>query len=244
MLKTLLRKLIPPAVLKWRQDQQLKRFASMSQEETFSTIYKENLWGGEKGEFCSGSGTTHENTRLYIEAVSDFIRQHDIKTLLDVGCGDFRIMKQIVEKTGVIFIGTDLVKDLIDYNNRTFGTDKITFLQHNAVTDDLPAADLVTIRQVLQHLNNESITIILNKLKPFRFALLTEHLYAGTEVVYNADKSTGPDIRLYRKSGVFFDKPPFALNPRTFLEYPEDMESSGRHFPAVMRTSLLENQLR
>ena len=63
------------------------------------------------------------------------------------------------------------------------------------------------IRQVLQHLSNTQIAAILAKLRAADL-IVTEHVPTAPGVVRNKDKAAGPDIRLYRKSGVFLESPP------------------------------------
>lgn len=242
MLKELIKKIIPNQVWKWRSDQSLKRYKQMTTEEIFTTIYKENVWGGKNGEFCSGSGTTNPNAALYIEKLVDFIHQNQIKSVLDIGCGDFRIMQQVTQQTEVNYTGGDLVKELIAFNQQKFATEKIHFRILNAITDPLPKAQMIVIRQVLQHLSNEQINIVLEKVKDFEYVLITEHNYMGIDVVYNTDKAAGPDVRLHYKSGVFLEQAPFNQKASVFLEYAEDMQVFGENYPAMMRTYLIQNK--
>jgi hypothetical protein len=78
--------------------------------------------------------------------------------------------------------------------------------------DSLPPADLLTIRQVLQHLSNNKIKKILNNVNKYKYVIITEHLLKdGFVKKHNKDKPTGPDIRLIDNSGVYINKPPFNL---------------------------------
>jgi len=224
----------------------LRRFKNKSAEEVFSTIYRENIWGGAKGEYCSGAGTLSENAAKYVEVLVNFIVKNQVKSVLEIGCGDFRIMNHVLARSqGVEYLGTDVVPDLIQRNQKTFGAPGTKFAALDAITGTLPQADLILIRQVFQHLSNKQIISILNKIpKSCKYALVTEHLYAGKDVVFNLDKEMGPDIRIYRCSGVFLDKPPFEI-PRleTLLEYREDVMAFHKLTNCVMRTSIIRGQL-
>ncbi|MBC8110348.1 MAG: class I SAM-dependent methyltransferase [Verrucomicrobia bacterium] len=241
MLKNFIKKLIPKQLYEWRINQSLKRYNDMTPEQVFTSIYEENVWGGKAGEFCSGSGTTNPNVGLYVEKLVKFIQQQQIKSVLDIGCGDFRVMKQVTQQTNVQYTGGDLVKSLINFNQKQFANEKTNFQVLNAITDELPKADMLTIRQVFQHLSNEQIISVLQKTKDFKYILVTEHIYSGNDAVANLDKKAGPDIRLYKKSGVFLETTPFDKKASVFLEYAEDMIVFGKQYPALMRTYLIEN---
>jgi SAM-dependent methyltransferase len=212
-------------------------------EQIFSEIYESNSWGGKPGEFYSGDGTYSPNVPQYINKVEEIIKTHNIKSILDIGCGDFRVMSQIVDKVDVMYTGGDVVKGLVDRNQQQFGNAKTRFLQLNAIDDELPQADLVTIRQVLQHLSNEQILKIIPKLSKFKYVLITEHVLIGDDVVPNYDKIAGPHIRSRSLSGVFIDLPPFNMtNAKVVLEVREDEPIKGKLHPAVLRTYLIENK--
>ena len=98
----------------------------------------------------------------------------------------------------------------------------------------LPKAELLIVRQVLQHLNNESIMKILDKATKFHYVLITEHIYTGEDVVYNVDIPIVGPIRLSKKSGVYLEKPPW--NCRNIVHL---LDISG--YGGSIRTSLIIN---
>jgi hypothetical protein len=211
-------------------------------EEIFSDIYKMNAWGGETGEFYSGDGTYSPNVPLYVDLVQELIRKNELKSVLDIGCGDFRVMSQVTDKVDVMYTGADVVDDLIQRNQQEFGGAQTKFVKLNAIDDELPDADLITIRQVLQHLGNDQILKILPKLSKFKYVLITEHVLIGDDVVPNYDKIPGPHIRSRSLSGVYIDLPPFNVqNVKVVLEVREDEPIKGKLHPAVLRTYLIEN---
>jgi hypothetical protein len=81
-------------------------------------------------------------------------------------------MKQVLERRpDVEFTGIDVVPELIEYNQQRFGARNVRFLCIDAATANaLPVADLITIRQVLQHLSNQQITHILSLLRTYKYA--------------------------------------------------------------------------
>ena len=208
-------------------------------EEIFSTIYSNNIWGGNNGEFYSGPGSHKKHlTHKYIELLKDFLYQNKIDTIVEIGCGDFHIMNQILDSK-FNYIGIDVVKKLIHRNLKMFGSEKVDFIYGDAADSKfvLPKGDVLVIREVLQHLENKDIIEILNKSKKFKYVLVTEHIYIGSDVIYNIDKPTNDSIRTHQKSGVFVEKPPFNLkNTETLISIPHDnIENS------VLRTTLVTN---
>lgn len=125
-----------------------------------------------------------------------------------------------MQVSNVKYTGIDIVKPLIDKNNDLFGDEQINFECLNIIDDDLPDAELCLIRQVLQHLSNEQILKILQKIKKYKYVIITEHYPAESVTVrHNIDKPHGEDTRIIDNSAVYLDKPPFnLLGIKKFLE--------------------------
>ena len=111
-----------------------------------------------------------------------------------------------------------MVRPLIQRNEALFGRDGVRFEARDLARDPLPDADLALLRQVLQHLSNEEISLVLRNTEKYPYLLVTEHLPTGTDVRPNLDHPHGPDTRLYDRSGVFLDLPPFSLRTKVLLE--------------------------
>lgn len=226
----------------WYRERYFWHLKKKSVQEIFTDIYKNNTWGGAPGTFYSGDGTHSSNAKIYIDNIADFIKKHHIRSVLDIGCGDFRIMSKILEKVEVDYTGADLVEDMLAHHREKYGNEKTRFVVLNAIKDELPQAELVTIRQVLQHLSNAQIQEILNKLSAFKYVIITEHMLTSDNVVPNLDKIPGPHIRTRVLSSVFIDKPPFNVkNPKVLFEYAEDEKVKSVLHPAVIRTYLIAN---
>jgi SAM-dependent methyltransferase len=208
--------------LRRRRLEQLRRKnAARSAREVFAAAYAENAWGGEAGAFYSGSGSDEPFIAPYCAMVRDFIVRHGIRSVLDVGCGDFRAGR-LLQMEGVAYVGVDVVPALIERNRRLFGSETVSFCCLDAVEDPLPAADLVLVRQVLQHLSNAQIAKVLERLGAYPHVLVTEHLAApGSAAAPNLDKPHGGDTRLPDDSCVRIDLPPFNVRgARSVLEVP------------------------
>lgn len=191
----------------------------------FSYIYEHNIWGKphQDSPFNSGTGSTStaEFTEKYCDFVVDFIRKKNIKQVVELGCGDFRVSRKIAIPA-VNYIGIDVVDKLIEYNQANYANEHISFFKKDIVLDKLPNGELCLIRQVLQHLSNDAILKILPKLKKYKYVLITEHqLPDDGSSVPNLNISTGPKTRISINSALHLDKPPFNVkNIETVLESP------------------------
>ena len=198
---------------KWKKR---RPFVNLTNEEVFTKIYKSNLWGQGKRmeDDYSGPGSYGFHAENYINLINDFILKHDITSITDIGCGDFAIGHKITSSNPCLeYNGCDVVQYLIEKNQKLFGSKSIQFYHLDATRDILPPADLLTIREVLQHLSNKNIKKILDKTSDYKYIIITEHLFPNVHVKkYNKNKPTGPDIRLIDNSGVYINKPPFNLN--------------------------------
>jgi len=216
---------LPDFLLEWNRRRKLEKLriqnSSMSTKEVFSAIYSNNMWGGETGTFCSGSGSQFELAKPYCEMVRKFVYEYDVKSVLDIGCGDFSV-GQYLQLTNVKYVGVDIVPSLIERNIKLFGSDLIEFKCLDVIEDELPTADLVLVRQVLQHLSNEQISKVLNKLGSYRYVLVTEHYPAPfVNAIPNIDKPHGGDTRIPDNSAVYLDQEPFNIQGiHTLLEVP------------------------
>ncbi len=208
-------------------------------KETFTNIYDNGIWGKSEGfPYCSGGGSHDEKViRPYIDLVISLIKDKGIKTICDIGCGDFNIMSQVLPQTDYDkYYGVDVVDGLIDYNNEKYGNDKISFLCADASDEsqEIPGTDLLIIRQVLQHLDNASIARILKRSEKYKYVLVTEHLPFIPLRGFNKDKPINNSIRLNNRSGVYIERKPFGYKCKHLLS----VESFSR---TKIRTSLITN---
>jgi len=132
----------------------------------FEDIYENNAWG--KG---SGPGSAPQNTVEYRLLLERFMRANDVKTVTDLGCGDWQFSRY-VDWSGCSYIGFDIVPKLIERNNAEFGRPGIEFRLMTGI-DDLPGGDLLIAKEVLQHLPERDVQAYLAFIRSkYRFALL------------------------------------------------------------------------
>lgn len=112
----------------------------------------------------------------YIEVVKEFLTSFERPlTVCDLGCGDFNVGNYFLPFVAH-FQAVDIVPDLIVYHTTNYQRENLSFHCLDIAVDTLPVGDFALVRQVLQHLSNEKVQGILDKLQQFRFVLLTEHL--------------------------------------------------------------------
>lgn len=211
-----------------------RTFAALGVRAAFEQIYSQNLWGGTPGSFHSGTGSSLTVAAPYIECVRKFIAENGIRSVADLGCGDFQVGQQITQP-GLRYVGVDIVQPLIEHNQARFGHSSVRFECRDLITDRLPLAELALVRQVLQHLSNEQILRVIRNIACYDRVLVTEHVPIGGHVQPNLDKPHGPDTRLYDGSGVFLDRAPFSLETTVLLETPLAPQE-------VLRTVLIERR--
>jgi hypothetical protein len=209
--------LIPSFILQLRRSNLFrKKLARMSPAEVFTYIYKENVWGGTKREFYSGTGSRYAYiTDPYVSALRDYLKNLGMPVnAVDIGCGDFHVGSQLVDLTDS-YRACDIVPALIERNRQAYREKNLTFQVLNAIDDPLPEGNVVFIRAVLQHLSNQQIQKILPKLSQYQIWVITEHLPPSNTFTPNLDHPTGPGIRLSSNSGIVLTAPPFNISPRT-----------------------------
>jgi SAM-dependent methyltransferase len=242
-IRKLIKEITPSAIVQRYRKSKIKaersRFSVMSTADVFDEIYRKKLWGGDS-ELCSGSGSRGAAARQYVGAVTTFINDHPVDSILDIGCGDFYIGKAITERLGqrVSYIGVDVSPYVISYNRGHYSIPNVSFVCLDAAKDELPRADICLVRQVFQHLSNQQISAILKKLICFKWVLITEH-YPDDDrlLIENLDKPQGEDTRLRENSAVYIDRPPFNLKDvKTLLEIRADIMPG---VPSYIRTLLV-----
>ena len=193
------------------------RYRDISAQEVFEKIYSEGVWGhDEDGNTTSGTGSHAENiVAPYIRSVSRMLSEMKDPVIVDLGCGDFNVGKNFLEYAKH-YIACDISSIIIGRNRDKFDEPNLDFIQLNLAEDDFPRGDVVFVRQVLQHMSNDDIKRFvekINRLKPCKYLVVTEHLPTEPRYRANIDKPTGPGTRVGINSGIDLAQEPF------FLEY-------------------------
>ncbi len=184
-----------------------------SNADVFDTIYREGRWGQGADPFYSGSGSrTEAIVAPYVAALrAYFARFPTPPSLVDLGCGDFHVGAQLRDACSH-YVAGDVVAALIDYNTERYRELDVEFRVHDLTRDTPPVCDVLTIRQVLQHLSNDDIRAGLLRLRGrCRVLIVSEHVPATAGFPANLDKPSGGSIRLDFGSGVDLAAAPFHL---------------------------------
>jgi SAM-dependent methyltransferase len=90
---------------------------------------------------------------LFRENILHIIKEYDIKSILDLACGNYIVIKDIVDTNNIKYIGADISTKIIEHNKQNYPEQQ--FICLDAITDDLSKfkSDLVIFRHVIQHLN-------------------------------------------------------------------------------------------
>lgn len=242
-IKDAIKKVIPFSVVeryhRFKRHKREEKNRTKGLEEVFTEIYEKKMWGNSKEKFCSGSGSTDkEIVSAYVSMVTKKASSEGFLglTFVDLGCGDFRVGEQLISLSST-YIGVDVVKQLIIRNKHRYGNQKVRFMHLDIVDDDLPDGDVCFVRQVLQHLSNQQIKVILPKLKKYKWIFITEHYPTDNSTIKpNIDKVHGSGIRIYMNSGVYLSEAPFEL-PAKKLSQVLEVPGSGNE-QGIIRTFL------
>ena len=121
-------------------------------QHTFTSIY--NTVGWHSTESISGLGSELIQTKELIRELPLLFSKYNIKSVLDIPCGDFNWM-QHTDKTSIKYIGADIVEDLIVQNKTKHPT--IDFRHLDITNSDLPEVDLILARDVFVHMTYDTI---------------------------------------------------------------------------------------
>lgn len=239
-LRTIIRRLLPRRLLDARARAAEKRlhrkYQDLPVDRVFAEVYSNNDWGKGESAYYSGTGS-HDPAIVgpYVGAVRSLLSSlPEAPVVVDLGSGDFNVGRHFVDLVRHCY-ACDIVADLQEHNRRHFRFPNVEFLRVNAIEDALPDGSVIFVRQVLQHLSNEQIQIVVDKCRKYERWIVTEHLPADTDFAPNIDMSAGCGIRPLFNSGVVLTAPPFNVSgysTRVLCEVPE--------FGGIIRTILFE----
>ena len=141
----------------------------------FTNIYDKELWGKEKG---SGAGSRPKFNKEYILFLENFLRDNDIKSVIDFGCGDWQFSRYI-DWGSVDYLGLDIVDTVIEDNKKQFS--QYSFVSDTDVFKYLEGREFIIIKDVIMHWPNEEILSFLDKLVTYDIKILLVNVFGQSK---------------------------------------------------------------
>jgi hypothetical protein len=186
--------------------------------DAFRHVYSTNAWGGR--ESVSGEGSSLEQTVVLRKTLPSLLRSIHATTLLDAPCGDHFWMKELALDLE-LYIGVDIVKELIDQNRCRYGGRGKQFFAKDITKDSLPCVDCILCRDCLEHLSFEHSFRALENFRRSGSKYLLATTY--TQRTHNRDIVSGASWRPNN-----LQQPPFGFPPPIQLINEECSEGRGK----------------
>ena len=200
--------------------------------ERFSTIYRNRVWLNDRTNgSVSGRGSELENTKAIRLNLPKLLASLQTRILLDVGCGDFSWLREVV--IDCRYIGVDVANEIVDLNVQKYASANRTFYTLDATKDPLPLADTALCREVLFHLSFDDVEALIRNIRTTGISTVIATNDFGTN--FNSDIQSGD----YRPLNL--TKPPFRFPPPEWC-IRDDEVSPGRVL-ALWRISRLREHL-
>jgi hypothetical protein len=159
-------------------------------QDIFTNIYEKCAWGDDghphyRGSSGGGSEIPY-NANTYIPVLKNFIKDKAIKTVVDLGCGDFRCGPLIYNDLDITYTGYDAYNGVVQYNQSILSAPKYTFINMDFCNrkEEIVGADVCILKDVLQHWSLKSIYEFLDYLvttKRFKYILITNCAHQSTD---------------------------------------------------------------
>jgi hypothetical protein len=155
-------------------------------EQIFTRIYDNNDWCGDESR--SGPGSSALQTQLLRPRLAGLFSRLDIRSLLDLPCGDFNWMR-LMELSSVDYTGGDIVRDVVQQNVVRYACPGRRFVLMDMLRDPLPKADLILCRDCLVHFSFSDIAVAIRSMKRSGSTYLLATTFVSD--VKNEDSPTG-----------------------------------------------------
>jgi len=196
------------------------RFGSLQGK--FTRIYRRNVWGN--AESVSGVGSTLRETEVIRRGLPAILERISARTLLDLPCGDFNWMKGVNLNVD-IYIGGDIVRELVELNAQRYGNDQRRFVTLDITRDRLPEVDVILCRDCLGHFEFADIFLALCNFKHSKSKYLLTTTYPSVRENEDIFSSDWRPINL-QSDPFCFPEPLWLVNEQS-LEGSESDKSLG-----------------
>ena len=155
----------------------------MEHEAVFKYIYDRNIWGQTDDYKTddtpnSGKGSSVQTNVPYIMFLRKFLQERNIKSVADVGCGDWRCSAEIYKGLDCFYIGYDIYEPLIHKHTETYKNPNWRFKTLNCCSspDKIFPSDLLILKDVLQHWTDRQVKEFMDYVTTsnrFKYILIT-----------------------------------------------------------------------
>lgn len=175
-------------------------------ESFFTYIYENKQWGDNENinyNGSSGGGSDIDyNKDTYVPFLKDFIITHEIKNIVDLGCGDFKCGNLIYHDLDINYTGYDTYKKVVDYNLSQYPLPKYFFehLDFYNNKETIINGDLCILKDVIQHWTTDEIYTFLDYLvqkKSFKYILICNCCNQKNDNPININRSTPLSINFF-----------------------------------------------
>lgn len=189
-----------------------------SAKRKFTKVYRNNLFMGTQSR--SGEGSNLTQTEFIRKELPKLLKKFHIKSLIDSPCGDFLWMHEINLPVDQ-YIGIDIVKDIIEHNQATYGNQSRKFIEMNIIEDEIPCADIILCRDCLVHLSFAHSIKAIKKFKKSgsRYLLTTTFI----------DRSNNDDLGKGFWRTLNLELPPFSF-PKPLYAINENCTEDDGHY--------------
>jgi hypothetical protein len=174
--------------------------------QVFDFVYASNEW-----HIGSGFGSLPQTTDTYRRFLQDFLARHAIRSVVDAGCGDWQFSR-LIDWSGIDYLGIDVSPVVLQRIVRD-AAPNIRFVEGDIRTLEQPGADLLIMKDVLQHWPNADIQALIPKFARYRFCLITNG--SSAEVLPKLNQ----DIQAGQWRPVDLALPPFSVAGEYVHEY-------------------------
>jgi 2-polyprenyl-3-methyl-5-hydroxy-6-metoxy-1,4-benzoquinol methylase len=137
-------------------------------ERVFTDIYEQKVWGD-----GSGGGSVPELLGPYIQMVEDLLTATRARNVMDIGCGD-GVLAAAIDWGSARYDGIEVVESVAKQAQRRRRSKSLIF-RVDVLTDvdvwRYVRSDIIIIKEVLQHLDIDSIARLLDNLCKFPLIL-------------------------------------------------------------------------
>ena len=190
----------------------------------FREIYEVDGWLG-----GSGLGSVPDATVTYRRVLQRILDATDVSSVVDAGCGDWQISR-LLDWSTVSYLGVDVVPELVERNTAAYGGTNVRFRTVDLSRFELPRADLLVCKDVLQHWPLGWVSAFLARAAGrYRYALVTNDVESTDCAPELLNSEIG--LGLWRVLDV--QRPPFGLKAAWSLDYDVDGRWTKRMALAV-----------